>query len=110
MTVQPGQTILTGGLPAITAAKPGVMPIDNGGPEVTSLPVGGGTFVLNGATPVTVADARVKAGSLIIFTLKTVGGTISPTAPNVLTITPGTGFTVGGVAGDTGTYNYGIIG
>lgn len=107
---QPGQKTLTTGLPAITAAKPGNMPIDNGGAVLTALPVGGGTVVLNGATPVAVADARVGAGSLIIFTLKTVSGTVSATAPNVLTITPGTGFTVGGVALDLSTYNYAIIG
>lgn len=110
MTVQSGQKILTTGLPAITAAKPGVMPIDNGGAQVAALPVGGGTVALNGATPVVVADARVGAGSIIVFTLKTVGGTVSATAPNILTITPGTGFTVAGVALDTSIYNYAILG
>lgn len=69
-----------------------------------------GTFVANGATPVTVADTRVTATSQIEVTLKTVGGTVSPTRPNILTITPGTGFTVGGVALDTSTYNYSIVG
>jgi hypothetical protein len=64
-----------------------------------------GTFTANGATP-----AAVTATSQIDITLKTVGGTVSPTRPNVLTITPGTGFTVGGVALDTSVYNYGIRG
>jgi len=68
-----------------------------------------GTVVMNGATPVTVTNSIVTANSAIILTLKTVGGTVSPTRPNVLTITPGTGFTVGGVALDTSTYNYLII-
>lgn len=68
-----------------------------------------GTVVLNGATPVTVANAQTTANSVVIFTLKTVGGTVSPNAPNVLTITPGTGFTVGGTASDTSTYNYVIV-
>lgn len=68
-----------------------------------------GTFVANGATPVTVTNSIVTANSNIIVTLKTVGGTVSPTRPNVLTITPGTGFTVGGVALDTSTYNYLVI-
>lgn len=68
-----------------------------------------GTFTLNGATPVTVANKLVTANSVISATLKTVGGTVSPTEPNVLTITPGTGFTIAGVAGDTSQYNYIII-
>lgn len=68
-----------------------------------------GTVVLNGATPVTVANTRMTANSSVIFTLKTVGGTVSPNAPNVLTTTPGTGFTVGGTASDTSTYNYVIV-
>lgn len=68
-----------------------------------------GTVTLNGASAVTVANTAVTANSLIIFTLKTVGGTVSPNAPNVKTITPGTGFTVAGTASDTSTYNYRII-
>ena len=108
MTVQPGQKIAS--LPAQTAAKPGIIPYDDGGAQVAGLPAGGGTWVCNGATPVVIADARVTANSIIIFTLKTAGGTVSPNAPNVLTITPGTGFTAGGTAGDTSTYSYAILG
>lgn len=110
MPVQPSQKITGISLPAITAAKPGVMPVDNGGPMMTSMQIGGGTFTMNGATPVTVADARVTANSIIVFTVITPAGTISPTAPNVLTKTPGTGFTVGGVALDTGAYAYALFG
>lgn len=69
-----------------------------------------GTVTLNGATEVTVANKNVTADSIIVFTLKTVGGTVSPNAPNVKTITPGTGFTVAGTASDTSVYNYRIIG
>lgn len=36
-------------------------------------------------------------------------GTVEPNAPNVKTITPGTGFTVAGTASDTIVYNYRII-
>lgn len=68
-----------------------------------------GTVILNGATPVTVANTAITANSVVVFTLKTVGGTVSPSAPNVITITPGTGFTVGGTALDTSTYNYAIL-
>lgn len=110
MAVQPSQKITGISLPDMTAAKPGVAPVDNGGPLMTSMQIGGGTVTLNGATPVTVADARVTAKSIIVFTLKTVGGTVSPTAPNILTITPGTGFTVAGVAADVSVYNYALFG
>lgn len=106
MTVQPGQKIAS--LAAQT--KAGLIPMDTGGPMTASLPAGGGTFILNGATPVTVSDTRVTANSIICISLKTVGGTVSPSCPNVLTVTPGTGFTVGGVALDTSTYNYAILG
>lgn len=108
---QPGQKRLTTGIPGIPSGEqPAGLSIDNGAPQFTLLPVSGGTVVLNGATPVVVANANVTAGSVIVFTLKTVGGTVSPNAPNVLTITPGTGFTVGGTAGDTSTYNFAIFG
>lgn len=108
---QPGQNRITTGIPGLgSAAKPAGLAVDNNSPEFSLLPIGGGTVILNGATPVVVADTRVKAGSVIIFSLKTVGGTVSPNAPNLLTVTPGTGFTVGGTALDTSTYNYAILG
>lgn len=69
-----------------------------------------GTVTLNGATPVTEANTFITANTVLIFTLKTVGGTVSPSAPNVQTITPGTGFTVSGTASDTSVYNYVGIG
>ena len=68
-----------------------------------------GTFAANGVTPVTVTNAAVTAGSNIVITLKTVGGTVGA-IPHVETITPGTGFTVIGTATDTSTYNYEIRG
>lgn len=70
----------------------------------------GGTFVCNGATPVTVTEPKVGAGSSVTITLKTVGGTVSPSVPYIATITPGTGFTVMGTALDTSTYNYLVVG
>jgi len=80
------------------------------GVEQGYFPSVGVTPALNGATPVTVVDARVTAGSNVTLTLKTVGGTVSPNAPNIITITPQTGFTVAGTAGDTSVYNYEIRG
>lgn len=69
----------------------------------------GGTFTANGATPVTVVEPNVTANSSIIITLKTVGGTVSPSVPYIATITPGTGFTVTGTASDTSVYNYLVV-
>lgn len=68
-----------------------------------------GTVTLNGATPVTVANTTVTANSVIVFTLKTVGGTVGA-VPAIQTITAGTGYTVQGTALDTSVYNYRIIG
>lgn len=68
-----------------------------------------GTFDATAATPVTVSNAAVSPSSQILFTLKTVGGTVGAT-PAVKTITPGTGFTVAATASDTSTYNYMILG
>lgn len=73
------------------------------------LPTMHGTVTLNGTTPVTVANTAVTAGSVIVVTLKTIGGTVGA-APVVDTITAGTGFTIKGTASDTSIYNYRIIG
>jgi len=109
MAVRPGQQKIS--LPQMIPTAPGAITVQGPGSEYTAMQAGGGTVTLNGATPVTVADARVTANSIIVFTLKSVNaGTVSPNAPNVLTITPGTGFTVGGTALDLGTYNYAILG
>lgn len=96
-------------LPSMLPASPGAIDVQFG-PQSSAMLASGGTFTLNGATPVVVANALVTANSIILITLKTVGGTVSPTLPNVLTITPGTGFTVGGVAADTSVYNFAVLG
>lgn len=70
-----------------------------------------GTVIANGATPVAVSDARVTDDSQIDLTLKTIGGTVSPSArPNVVSVTPGVGFSIGATASDTSTYGYEIRG
>lgn len=69
-----------------------------------------GTFTNNGVTPVTVTNSAVSPSSIIVPTLKTVGGTVGASAPTVKTITPGTGFTIAGLASDTSVYNYMIVG
>jgi len=67
-----------------------------------------GTFVLNGATPVTVSALGVTANSNILITLSSVGGTVGA-LPAVQTKTAGTGFTVAGTASDTSTYDFLIL-
>lgn len=67
-----------------------------------------GTVTLNGATPVSVANTSITAGSVVTFTLKTVGGTVGA-YPAIQTITPGVGFDVAGTALDTSVYNYAIV-
>lgn len=81
----------------------------DGGPQVSGVLASGGTFVANGATAVTVADANVTVNSIILVTLKTVGGTVGA-LPVPQTVTPGTGFTIAGTASDTSTYNYIVLG
>jgi hypothetical protein len=81
----------------------------NGGPQVSAIPANGGMFVCNGSTPVTVANANLTANSIILVTLKTVGGTVGA-IPVPQTVTPGTGFTIAGTASDTSIYNYIILG
>ena len=79
------------------------------GPQSAWFQMASGTFVANGASVVTVADANVSATSMVIVTLKAPGGTVGA-IPVVQTITAGTGFTVAGTASDTSTYNYLLIG
>ncbi len=67
-----------------------------------------GTVVVNGVTPVAVATTAFLAGSVVAFSLKTVGGTVGQ-IPHLVTATPATGFTVAGTASDTSTYNWAII-
>jgi hypothetical protein len=102
MTVQSGQNF-----PSLNQVA--AIPVDTGGSTVASTLVSFGTVTLNESTPVTVANPAVTAHSIIIFTLKTVGGTVG-TPPQIETITPGTGFTVEGGSSDTSTYNYVILG
>ena len=66
------------------------------------------TVTLNGTTPVVVANPKITAASIIVLTLKTVGGTVGA-VPAIKTITPGTGFSIAGTAGDTSVYNYIVL-
>jgi hypothetical protein len=67
-----------------------------------------GTFTCNGASAVTVVAPEVTEDSVIVVTLKTVGGTVGA-VPAVKTKTAGTGFTIAGTASDTSVYNYAVL-
>ena len=78
------------------------------GPQSTYLLVSGGTVVCTGGGTPSVTNTNVDAGSAIILTLKTAGGT--PAVPIVTTITVGSGFSITCGGSDTSTYNYVVIG
>jgi hypothetical protein len=67
-----------------------------------------GTFTLNGATNVVVANANLAVGDVVVWSLRTVGGTVG-THPVMKTRTNGTGFAVAGTASDTSIYDYRIM-
>jgi hypothetical protein len=71
--------------------------------------IGFGTVTVNGTSPQTIALSAFNAGDIVLFGLLTAGGTVSPAGPAVLTVTTGTGFTVGATASDTSTYNYWVF-
>jgi hypothetical protein len=105
-----GITVIPGGtwadyLVTYTAAATITMVGIASSPPVTA----SGTFVNNGVSAVTTADTRLTANSVVVISLKTVGGTVGA-IPHLETVTPGTGFTTIGTASDTSTYNYLIIG
>lgn len=64
-----------------------------------------GTFALNGVNPVEIVDSAIVEGSFISFSLITANGTPG-LYPNSQTVTPGEGFSVTGLAGDTSLYKY----
>lgn len=67
-----------------------------------------GTVVANGLSAVVVSNTSVTANSVVLLTVKTVGGTVGPAY--VSAVTPGVGFTVKSNSSDsTSTYNYLII-
>lgn len=72
------------------------------------LKVSQGQFTMNGATPVVVPNKAVGPNSVIVITLATIGGT--PAASFISATADGVSFSVTGTAGDTGIYNYLIIG
>jgi len=80
------------------------------GPQKSGSNLTCGTFVLNGATTVAVANTSVTAVTdIILMSLNVAGGTVGAQPHLTQAPTPGTGFSVVGTASDTSTYNYMII-
>lgn len=98
----PGTTVITS-----MAANLAMSNVITAGPQNATLPMSGGTFTC-GSSTATIANTAFNAGSIVIFSLKTVGGTVAQ--PFVATTTPGTGFTVTCGGSDTSVYNYSIFG
>lgn len=80
----------------------------NGGPQVSAVKANGATTTCTNGGTITVANTNVTANSLILLTLKTVGGT--PAQPFLATITVGTGFTYTCGGSDSSVYNYLVLG
>jgi hypothetical protein len=100
--------IIPGAIKLTSYANPFGIATLGPGPQSTFLLVSGGTFVCTGGGTPSITNTNVDAGSAIVITLKTVGGT--PAVPVVTTITAGSGFTVTCGGSDTSTYNYVVIG
>lgn len=102
-----GLTTLTGGANSaanitMTAANKGLVLKQGANGRV-------GTFVCNGATPVTVSNSSFAITDAVVISLNTVGGTVGA-VPRLVTATGATGFNVNCTASDTSTYNYVLIG
>lgn len=67
-----------------------------------------GTFICNGATPVTVSNTTFAITDVVCVSLNVVGGTVGA-IPAVKTVTAGSGFTIAGTASDTSTYTYTLL-
>lgn len=83
----------------------------NGNTLVTNTTGGGGacagTFTCNGTTPVVVSTSCYSTHAMVLFSLKTGGGT--PGDINVTATTAGVSFTVTCEAGDTSVNNWMIL-
>jgi hypothetical protein len=66
------------------------------------------TFVCTAGGTIAVANVNESSTSDVLISLNTKGGTITA-APFMVSVTPGTGFSVQCGAGDTSTYNYDIL-
>lgn len=80
------------------------------GPSQTAvIQASGGTLTCTSGGTIVVANTNIDAGSVVLFGMKTVGGT--PSAQLYLsTYTAATSMTVKCSSGDTSVYNYLILG
>lgn len=67
-----------------------------------------GTVTANATTPVAEAVPSISADSVVILSLKTVGGS-APGQAFVSSLTAGTGFSITSLANDTSVYNYYVM-
>ena len=98
----PGTTVITS-----MAANLAMSNVITAGPQNATLPMSGGTFTCSSGSA-TIANTAFNAGSIVIFSLATAGGTVAQ--PFLATTTPGTGFTVTCGGSDSSSYNYSIFG
>lgn len=80
----------------------------NGGALVQAVRANGGTVTCTGGGTPTITNSNLTANSVVLWGLKTAGGT--PAIPIMTTVTPGTGFTVTCGGSDTSVWNYLILG
>lgn len=80
----------------------------NGGPMTSAVPANGGTVTCTGGGTPTVTNSNITTNSVVLFGLKTAGGT--PAAPSMLAVIVGTSFQITCGGSDTSTYNYIILG
>ncbi len=80
----------------------------NAGPQASVIAANGGTVTCTGGGTPTVTNTNLTANSVIIFGLKTKGGT--PAQPIMTTVTPATSFVITCGGSDTSVYNYWILG
>lgn len=100
----PGQLLIS---PIEFTAGTGSFPF-NGPAQTTGVPSSGGTVTCTGGGTPTITNSRITANSVMMFGLKTKGGT--PATPIQTTVTAGTSMVITCGGSDTSVYNYLIIG
>lgn len=103
LTAQLGLTVSTGVATSLATTQIGSL-------TATTI-AGAGSYVCNGTTPVTVTVGGLTASSVILFGLKTIGGTVGATPKAVFPPNTGNGtVTIAGTASDSSTYNVAALG
>ena len=79
-----------------------------GGPQSSAVKASGGTVTCTGGGTPTITNSTIDANSVVMFGLKTAGGT--PAVPIMTSIVVGTSFVITCGGSDTSVYNYVILG